>query len=446
MTSVVENIVIWLAWFSEACIVLLIFWAMYRARTVHMLLLLLIVVVVANGLPVPFVRYTMPRWGLETSTEPALRATLAILIFTSVALAGLAVGKYHRFGRQQILVDVRNRRWMLLGVTLLLAVLSGRFLFLSDGIAQSGAILSAIGDFDAYYTARAMLSAQLVDEPGRGFASFNLAAMLVAPVVVSVAAYRTRWTKEYWIEIGCFVTAWGVLLAHAIVTVQKAAITIGLLFPIICWVLLSGREGLERRLKPSRLPWIAVLSLVVMAAVSVWTVGLSPHQAILTVVDRLTVVTAETADLYYQAFPDHIPFRGLDKIWFMMNDYQVGSEQDVTFEEVAQFGTGVRFSANGNFLAIAYSGFGFLGVFIVSVVLVAFAVFVDWLMRDFALKTRWLVLLPSSVALVALTNTPFLSAVIYYGLWLSLAVALGLRFFGSPRTTSFAVRRRERIV
>lgn len=427
-----EHLAIWLPWSIELTMLVVLTRVMLKQRRVYAFYAVYIVIVAFNGLAIPFVEYSMPRWGLQTSLDSQLRATAALSIFTCVAIACLLLSPvYRKSYPPRLFIGTVNEGWLILIGAALVIAFAARFLLLNNGLGYVGVIASSVGDFDEYYAARTVLSEQLLSETGKGFATFQLTAMLLAPVLVAYGAYRLTLGRALSLKSAAFVAGTLVLLAHGFIAAQKATLIIGFLYPVLCILLLSGDPLRGHSIRSvRRLVLAAIAAIGMMTIILIWTIGLRPDHALIGLLDRLALATVETADLYYQAFPEQFRFRGANGIWYMVNDYQQGSEQEITFEDVAEFGTGVRFSANANFIAISYSGLGYLGVLLVSIVVCILTSWLDWMIRDFDLRARLLVLLPGTIGLLALTNTPFVSAFFYYGMCVSIILAAALRLFG----------------
>lgn len=77
-------------------------------------------------------------------------------------------------------------------------------------------------------------------------------------------------------------------------------------------------------------------------------------------IGRIFVTPCASAHLWYIVFPSQLPFRGIPGVFFISPfsaDSSSVTVQDISFES-----TGALYSANASFLAMGWSGWGYLGV------------------------------------------------------------------------------------
>lgn len=138
--------------------------------------------------------------------------------------------------------------------------------------------------------------------------------------------------------------------------------------------------------------------------------GLTPLIAIQSVLARLLIIPGATETNYFMVFPDYFNFRGLNQIFDIgLRHAQFAS--DVTIYDVAYAATGVRFSSNASFLAVAWSGAGYLGVALISLFLVISLFIIDRYLRKMEPAVFWGVLAISSGPILSLVSGSFLSFV-----------------------------------
>jgi hypothetical protein len=104
--------------------------------------------------------------------------------------------------------------------------------------------------------------------------------------------------------------------------------------------------------------------------------GQSVVAAIQAVFARLLVIPGATETNYFYVFPDIYFFRGIDRI-LLINLGHFPVLDDITIFDVAVAATGDRFSSNASFLAVAWSGAGFWGVALASIILVGVLIALD---------------------------------------------------------------------
>src|SRR5690606_23875859 len=95
--------------------------------------------------------------------------------------------------------------------------------------------------------------------------------------------------------------------------------------------------------------------------------GLSLPTAIISVFARLFVIPGVTETNYFAVFLNYYEYRGLTKIF---NIPLREANNDVSIYDVAYMAIGDYFSSNASFLAVAWSGFGYVGVVIISLLFI----------------------------------------------------------------------------
>jgi len=103
--------------------------------------------------------------------------------------------------------------------------------------------------------------------------------------------------------------------------------------------------------------------------------GLSFQDAVTSNVIRTMLVPSASETNFFVAFPGAFNYRGLsNSLDIRMND---AAEDDVSVYQVATVATGVEYSANASFLAVGWSGMGYAGVLLASVVVVGLLHVID---------------------------------------------------------------------
>jgi hypothetical protein len=113
---------------------------------------------------------------------------------------------------------------------------------------------------------------------------------------------------------------------------------------------------------------------------------------------------------YYLSFPDVFAFRGAAGIFMM----PIASDL-VDFRMVSLAATGLDSHANASFLATAWSAAGYVGVLVVSVVMVAGAWLADRLLLRWPGRLASLVVFANVFAIMLLPSVPFAVAVVTHG-------------------------------
>jgi hypothetical protein len=103
--------------------------------------------------------------------------------------------------------------------------------------------------------------------------------------------------------------------------------------------------------------------------------------AVLMFFNRVFVVPAVTPNFIYELVPEQFDFRGFRECFFMKDRLAVTS--DVTYGDLSMALQGVSSNVNSCAVAVGYSGLGFFGAALVSVVIVGMAVALDmFLLRE----------------------------------------------------------------
>lgn len=136
------------------------------------------------------------------------------------------------------------------------------------------------------------------------------------------------------------------------------------------------------------------------------------YQSIFSTVARVFMVPTATEANYFYVFPDIFPYRGLMESFVIRIFYPPGVS-GVSIYDVAVAATGNQFTANASFIAVAWSGFGYLGVAIVSISLCLSLLLVDNFLykKSYEIKSFALALsVPSLLILNSGSFTEYLGA------------------------------------
>lgn len=206
-------------------------------------------------------------------------------------------------------------------------------------------------------------------QTGQGYYSALLGSYAVLPL--SVAVLRLRgWQNRY------FLTLWtiGLILSmlFAVSLRQKAPLI--MMFFVYGGIISTGYQGYGRLWRNMARPstwWGIVLGIItIFAGLGVFYQMTEGETFILSMqksIARVFITPCASAHLWYIVFPSQLPFQGLFGIFSIQSPF--AADSSVTIIDVALQSTGSPFSANASFLAVAWSGFGYLGVVLATGVL-----------------------------------------------------------------------------
>lgn len=163
-------------------------------------------------------------------------------------------------------------------------------------------------------------------------------------------------------------------LAYGYQTRQKAP----LIAPLVTYTLIY--IGSREKKKKKKLPLAklsAVGAAIFGALIFLYTAnfGLSVTQAVASNLIRGLLIPAATETNFFSTFPDTFGHRGLWRSLYIRMDN--AAEDDVSVYQVAKSATGIEFSSNASFLAVGWSGLGYAGVLIVSLIVVGLLYSID---------------------------------------------------------------------
>src|SRR5687768_570488 len=124
---------------------------------------------------------------------------------------------------------------------------------------------------------------------------------------------------------------------------------------------------------------------------------------------RLVIVPAYVATFYFEVVPDALPFRGFAEMLYIYNS--AAPVGDYSVHDVAMAATGRVYGTNAHFIAVAYTGLGFFGVFLLSIVALAAVFEVDRRLLQMEKTHRIAAIVISAPAFIGITSAHFLGAI-----------------------------------
>ncbi|MCG0274833.1 MAG: hypothetical protein L5655_01545 [Thermosediminibacteraceae bacterium] len=221
-------------------------------------------------------------------------------------------------------------------------------------------------------------------QPGQGAYLASLASYIIFPLIsfLLVLCWGNNLAKL--ITIFMF----GLSQMYAIQTVQKAPIV----FHIVTYSMFlifaynSNEEVKIINYIRKNIIKLVVLSLGVGSLSYTVMFGQNPVNAFLSTLGRLILVPGNTESLWFFVFPDVLDYLGIT--------FSINTNMKI-IHNVAYYSTGNISSANASFIAVGWSGYGYLGVILASSFFILYLLTVDYFM--FSLSKKAQLLLAASI-------------------------------------------------
>lgn len=244
---------------------------------------------------------------------------------------------------------------------------------------------------------------------GQGAFLASITAYTILPVLALRSALNGKRSNfRFWTY--CLLSA-----AYAVQTRQKWPIVAVILMYLSVYVI--SRYGISniRKLPLGRIAAVLVVgALILVIGTYHFNFGLSWSDSFISGVGRVFVVPCTAEAAYFYVFPDIFQFRGLSNSFNidLMSNWS-RSISDVTIYDVADISLGSPSSVNVSFLAVGWSGAGYLGVVLVSLILLGLLWAADTFVCKLPVRDRLLVLalsIPSLGQLVSSSLVGFISS------------------------------------
>lgn len=142
--------------------------------------------------------------------------------------------------------------------------------------------------------------------------------------------------------------------------------------------------------------------------------GLSLGDAFDSIIARTLAIPGATEANFFFAFPEKFEFRGLNHIFKI--PLMGFNGDDISIYEIAYAATGNVFATNASFLAVAWSGGGYLGVIIISIILCVSLFIIDGKLRELSYQHFVSCVLLSFPAFVGLSSGSLLDYMSWGGI------------------------------
>ena len=399
-------------------------------------------ILVSNGIGLAFTQNT--KIAEESGvTETSLgKAAVAILLFAAIMWglsrlfydsrsAPLARRNQSLSGRRFLM---NPRALIATSFAMLLVALGAyRFLLVNGAIAYLGESFATSVGSASHYEVRAEISDEYL-AAGRGAYAAGVALFLICPVLIPLLIMC--WLKcKRWVFLGCALAMCGVQLTLALVLGHRAPVLFCLLQPLVTWALFRNAFSLG----PLFRKWLAAVYIfigVVFTTGGAMVFQLSDNTDFVDGVGRLysriCIVPVTSSSFVFDLFPNTMPYRGILRCLDMADAAETGA--GVNFGDIALASTGVRYDSNSYLVAVAYSGFGYVGVIAVSVLYFFYCYAIDRFVGRGGAEVRALAVSCSLYTLAAIGNVPFFTAVLNFGFGLTAVAAVWLYQLWFPVT------------
>lgn len=387
-----------------------------------------IVVILTIGVAIPFIEYSNKSFRFPYNEEVSFIAFVVILIFVSITTFFLEIIGANQPKKNRLAMPEKRSFafWLLLTISIIASIY---FLFFSGGILLLGTILNISQSGYDYSLSRVYLGQLIIDTQGADIAfisstSINSVLMIVILCLESNKSKikRNRLMRLLDFLIKIYLIASTILIS--IIFGKRLMIVIALIFLFLfLYLSLAKNKVLESfylisqflSLKGNKIIkniFIVLLIAIIPASVFSFTAKQNLSFSMLSLVERSIIIPAGTNNFYYYLFPDKVSYRGLSKITKMGRP---DSSDDVSYRDIAKLVTGVEFTANGSFLAVAYSAAGIQGVICVSILYCLALAINDFFMVRMDGRFQTLALIANLNGIAAICSVPFQVAIFSYG-------------------------------
>ena len=327
-------------------------------------------------------------------------------------------------------------KWGLFGAALLL---SAKLYLVGPGVEKlMGSRL--LFETSAEAIASRKLGKEMLDIRQGAFMALT-AANIFMPLTACLALQKSR-RCDWLIFLSCALGS----LAYGFQTRQKSPVVLTIIiYVMVALVSKSDAKRLYAAIRSKRvLIWIFVAAFFLVALSYFVNYGQSAALSVGSALLRLFLVPCYTETNYFVIFPDTFPYRGLGHV-FSMTLGQWGETSDVTIYDVALAISGTKYSANASVVAIAWSGIGYVGIALVSLILTVLLVALDRNLARYDTTTRALTLVLSLGSMLAIVSGGLMDYLSSGGVLLPglLLIVLGYAPRRLVRRGRLAVRKRH---
>jgi hypothetical protein len=380
----------------------------------------------------------------DTLVRPVDYVTLCTSTWIFIGIASLLIhwGSAYRPSKPRAFSELAADLSLTVSLGLLFVgvALYIKYMILGPGLTMARETSYFHYDVDAEYQFRQEFDAQM--QHGQGMLMASVASFVIFPLSTFFAVLNKR-AMALVIAVGsfCFLCSF----AFSFALRQKAPVLLILLIYGLLYMHYASRSlltTLVKRLTDKRI--LIAGMLLFLCGLSFFyeiTEGESLQESVVHSFYRIFLIPVASDQAWFLVFPNILPYRGLVGIYDPAF-WDPTATGPVGVYDVSQTVTGYEFSLNASMLAVAWSGAGYLGVVIISVLFCASAFVLD----------KGLIRLPSSLfypiviinlpSLLALTSTSFFDFLMKGGFLTQAGIifafrALGRLKAGGVSTSSF---------
>jgi hypothetical protein len=281
----------------------------------------------------------------------------------------------------------------------------------NDGFDKINIALS-IDSFDTLYQNR--YGFEQSDRRGwfSSFVIYRFLGLITCGIVIVYARTYSLWLR-YLVTVPLLL----VTLMRSATELQRGPALVQLL--LVCaliafpWIGRQNESNEKRSINWQSLAFLALIFLLVVGGGSMlFSITHEDDSPLWSLARRVFVIPSHTASLYFGFFPDAIPFRGIGGTFSMpLGDWKTWSAESFNLKQIGYHANGEPHHPNANIIATAFSGAGWISVFLMSAI---FIPMVFWFNRQFAAIDRSCPLLAIIVTfhgVYAVMQADFLGAV-----------------------------------
>ncbi len=234
---------------------------------------------------------------------------------------------------------------------------------------------------------------------GQGNYMASVAAYIFFPVAAALLTMKKGRTNLFPFILCCLFS-----ILYAFQTRQKAPLLWSVLTFVIIGIISFGSEHkhlLKRIILAGGL--IGSLGTILLYVINF---GQTLQSSVQGFVYRSFLVPAASEANFFVIFPDSFPYRGVAHV-FNIPWGRVAQASSVSIVDIARAATGGEYSANASFLAVAWSAAGYIGILVISLVMVISLMILDRLYGRASKKVFYIALALLPVQVVTLLSDGF---------------------------------------
>jgi hypothetical protein len=284
-------------------------------------------------------------------------------------------------------------------VTAFLALWLGRMSHLENPFA---AYLET-GESGEYYKYRQLVEEDVIGKARQGTWSAKKVAINGGPFVMVLLGYLFYRTRNFlYLALIAIQSFFGIMVAGVLAHKSYLLITVfSPLLGVLIW-------RLQKFSAKAVLPVLGILFFAGGTMIFYAAINTTIEVAFIEFLTRVFLIPAYVPLYFYEAVPDALPFRGvIETLYIYHTRAPVG---DYAIYDVAYHATGRAYGANAHFLAVAYTGLGFLGVFGVAVLCLGLILLMDYFLVELKEDHRVVAVFFSVFGFIGITSINFLGA------------------------------------